>query len=84
MNLTLVVALVARVVGPMVQVFPSSVPAGEPEAQLEAARGEWEPFQVVVHAGGGALDGVRAEASALAGRARSCGAAAAIASSIST
>ena len=67
MNLTLVVALVARVVGPMVQVFPSSVPAGEPEAKIEAARGEWEPFQMVVHAGGGALDGVRAEASALTG-----------------
>jgi len=78
MKLTLVVALVAgtaahageisaRVVGPMVQVFPSSVPAGEPEARIEAARGEWEPFQIVVHAAGGALHGVRAEATALTG-----------------
>jgi len=77
-NLTLVVALVAsgavqageisaRVVGPMVQVFPASVPPGEPEAKLEAARGEWEPFQIVVHASGGALKGVRAEASLLKG-----------------
>ena len=77
-KLTLVVAMVAattahagelaaRVVGPMVQVFPSSVPAGEPEARLEAARGEWEPFQIVVHAAGGALHGVRAEASTLTG-----------------
>ena len=60
-------AVVARAVGPMVQVFPASVPAGEPEARLEAARGEWEPFQVVVHAAGAALRGVRAEATALAG-----------------
>jgi hypothetical protein len=59
--------VVARAVGPMVQVFPSSVPAGETAAQLEAARGEWEPFQVVVHAAGGALKHVRAEATALAG-----------------
>jgi hypothetical protein len=59
--------LSARAVGPMVQVFPSKVPAGEPEAKLEAARGEWEPFQIVVHAAGGALHGVRAEASALEG-----------------
>lgn len=59
--------IAARVVGPLWQVFPSSVPAGEPEAQLEAARGEWEPFQIVVHAAGGALGGVRAEASALTG-----------------
>lgn len=59
--------LVARAVGPMVQPFPASVPAGEPEARLEAARGEWEPFQVVVHASGGALRGVRAEATPLRG-----------------
>ncbi|HEX9104716.1 MAG TPA: glycoside hydrolase domain-containing protein, partial [Polyangia bacterium] len=59
--------VVARAVGPMAQVFPSTVPAGEPEAKLEAARGEWEPFQIVVHASGGALHGVRAEATALGG-----------------
>ena len=59
--------VVARAVGPMVQVFPSTVPAGEPEARLEAARGEWEPFQIVVHAAGGALHGVRADAGALRG-----------------
>src|SRR5438874_2772538 len=59
--------LSARAVGPMVQVFPTSVPPGEPVAQLEAARGEWEPFQVVVHASGGALARVRAEATPLAG-----------------
>ncbi|MGZ3427572.1 MAG: DUF4091 domain-containing protein, partial [Polyangia bacterium] len=49
------------------QVFPTSVPPGEPEAKIEAARGEWEPFQIVVHAAGGALRGVRAEATALRG-----------------
>jgi hypothetical protein len=59
--------IAARVVGPMVQLFPSSVPAGEPDAKLEAARGEWEPFQIVVHAAGGALRGVRAEATSLRG-----------------
>ena len=59
--------VVARAVGPMVQIFPTSVPAGEPEATLEAARGEWEPFQIVVHAAGAALAGVRAEATALSG-----------------
>ncbi|HSN34319.1 MAG TPA: glycoside hydrolase domain-containing protein, partial [Ideonella sp.] len=59
--------VVARAVGPMLQVFPSTVPAGEPEARLEAARGEWEPFQIVVHAAGGALHGVRAQATALGG-----------------
>src|SRR5436305_820689 len=42
-------------------------PSGEATAQLEAARGEWEPFQIVVHATGGALAGVRAEASPLVG-----------------
>jgi hypothetical protein len=61
------VSIATRAVGPMVQVFPSSVPPGEPEAKLEAARGEWEPFQIVVHAAGGALHGVRAEATALRG-----------------
>ena len=59
--------LTVRVVSAMVQLFPSSVPAGEPEAQLEAARGEWEPFQIVVHAAHGTLVGVTADASALSG-----------------
>ena len=60
-------SIVARAVGPMVQLFPTSVPPGKPQAQLEAARGEWEPFQIVVHASGGALRGVRAAATALRG-----------------
>lgn len=59
--------IAARAVGPMVQLFPTSVPPGEPEARLEAARGEWEPFQIVVHATGGPLHAVRAEASRLRG-----------------
>jgi hypothetical protein len=56
-----------RVVSPMVQVFPSSVPAGEPAAKLEAARGEWEPFQIVVHADDAGLKNVRAMGEALDG-----------------
>jgi hypothetical protein len=59
--------LSARVVSPLVQVFPTSVPPGEPEARVEAARGEWEPFQIVVHAAGGALAGVTASAGPLRG-----------------
>jgi hypothetical protein len=62
--------IAARAIGPMVKVFPTTVPPGEPEARLEAARGEWEPFQIVVHAAGGALHGVRAEATTLAGAAQ--------------
>lgn len=57
----------ARVVGPMAQVFPTAAPAGEPLARVEAARGEWEPFQIVVRADGRGLDDVRAEATALRG-----------------
>ena len=63
--------MVVRAVGPLVQVFPTSVPPGEPEARLEAARGEWEPFQIVVTATAGALSAVRAEASPLRGPAGS-------------
>src|SRR5438067_1123668 len=59
--------LVTRVVGPMVQLFPTSVPRGEPAARLEAARGEWEPFQIAVLASGAPLRGVRGEASPLRG-----------------
>jgi hypothetical protein len=54
-------------VSPLVQVFPSSVVPGEPEARIEAARGEFEPFQVVVHAADRALAGVSAEAAPLIG-----------------
>src|SRR5262245_2514784 len=58
----------AHVVGPMVQVFPASTPpAGETMARIEAARGEWEPFQVVIYARDGALRGVRAQATPLVG-----------------
>jgi len=62
--------IATRAVGPMVQVFPTSVPPGATEARLEAARGEWEPFQIVVHAAGAPLKGVRAEATALRGAGR--------------
>jgi hypothetical protein len=60
-------ALSARVVSPLVQLFPSAVPPGEPEARLEAARGEWEPFQIVVRSSDGALAAVSAEAAPLVG-----------------
>ena len=56
-----------RVVSPLVQVFPSSVPPGEPVAKIEAARGEFEPFQVVLHAGATPLHNVRATAAPLDG-----------------
>ena len=56
----------AKVVSPLVQVFPDAPPPGAERAQLEAARGEWEPFQVVV-SGDAALSGVRARASTLVG-----------------
>ncbi len=50
------------------QVFPSSVPPGEPDAKLEAARGEFEPFQIAVRAvGPNALGGVSAAAAPLVG-----------------
>lgn len=51
-----------EVVSPLVQVSPTGAPRGEKLARLEAARGEWEPFQIVVSAGAQALHGVRAEA----------------------
>src|SRR4051812_43837611 len=59
--------LSVRVVSPLVQVFPTSVPPGEPAARLDAARGEWEPFQIVVHASAGALRGVTAATASLVG-----------------
>ena len=56
----------ARVVSPLVQVFPDSpAPTGESVARLEAARGEWEPFQIVLTTDGPGA--VSARASALIG-----------------
>ena len=52
------------VVSPLTQVFPVGSLAGENVARLEAARGEWEPFQIVVR---GPLANVRAEAAPLSG-----------------
>lgn len=54
----------AAVVSPMVKVAPEQSVAGEGVARIEAARGEWEPFQIVVR---GPLTGLRAEATALEG-----------------
>jgi hypothetical protein len=48
-----------EVVSALEQVMPSAAPRGEKSARLEAARGEWEPFQIVVS--GPARD-VRAQA----------------------
>ena len=61
------------VVSPLEQVFPRGPRgprghlSGKPLARVEAARGEWEPFQIVVE---GPLEGVRATASALVGPGR--------------
>src|SRR6185503_17454971 len=52
------------VVSPLVQVFPRGSLKGASVARLEAARGEWEPFQIVVR---GSLKNVRAEAAPLTG-----------------
>jgi hypothetical protein len=60
-------AMEVRVVSPLVQVFPSTVPAGETVARVEAARGEHEPFQIVVHAGASRLSVVRATTTPLDG-----------------
>lgn len=49
------------------KIRPSDVPTLTTGAALHAARNEFEPFQVVVQAGTGALSGVRAVASALTG-----------------
>src|SRR5258706_7813957 len=49
------------------QVFPESRPRLDAVARVEAARGEWEPFQIVVRAGSAPLAGVRAEAAPLTG-----------------
>jgi Domain of unknown function (DUF4091) len=56
-----------EVLSPLEQVFPERAPAGAAAARLEAARGEWEPFQMAVVAGNSPLEGVRAEASPLSG-----------------
>jgi hypothetical protein len=58
-----------EVLSPLEQVFPERAPAGTTTARLEAARGEWEPFQVAVVAGDAPLEDVRAEASLLQGAA---------------
>ncbi|HZS37100.1 MAG TPA: glycoside hydrolase domain-containing protein [Polyangia bacterium] len=56
------------VVSPLEHVFPDGAPPGEPGARVEAARGEWEPFQIVVRAPAGeALANVRALAAPLDG-----------------
>jgi hypothetical protein len=47
------------VVSPLVQLFPGDAPPGPTEARLEAARGEYEPFQILVR---GPLKNVRARA----------------------
>jgi hypothetical protein len=54
-----VLAQRVEVVSALEQVFPTAAPRGASSAQLEAARGEWEPFQIVVT---GPLRGVRAQA----------------------
>jgi hypothetical protein len=43
-------------------VFPDGPATGAPRAELEAARGEWESFQIVVRAGSQSLHGVSAAA----------------------
>jgi hypothetical protein len=59
--------LEVRAASPLEQVFPHAWPAGTPGATLEAARGEWEPFQIVVRADAHALTDVRASAAPLVG-----------------
>jgi hypothetical protein len=52
-----------RVVSSMVKVMPDRpLPSGAESARLEAARGEWEPFQIAL---AGPMRGVRAEATVL-------------------
>jgi hypothetical protein len=46
----------------MEDIFPDGRFATSPRAELEAARGEWEAFQIVVHAGSERLRSVSAEA----------------------
>jgi Glycoside hydrolase 123, catalytic domain/Glycoside hydrolase 123 N-terminal domain len=54
-------------VGPLEQVFPESRPRADDVARVEAARGEWEPFQVVLRAARTPLTRVHAEAAPLIG-----------------
>jgi hypothetical protein len=63
-------AATVRVLSPLTQVFPTTPPAGRSRAIVEAARGEYEPFQILVHADDAALTRVRATASALSGPGR--------------
>ncbi|MBU6399981.1 MAG: DUF4091 domain-containing protein [Verrucomicrobia bacterium] len=51
----------------MVRVRPTDPPRSSPAARLEAARNEYEPFQVVVHAGDSALEEVSLAATDLRG-----------------
>jgi hypothetical protein len=64
----LALVAVVGVASPLEQVFPTGAPPSTASAaQVEAARGEWEPFQIVVAATDRALTEVRATASALVG-----------------
>jgi hypothetical protein len=55
------------VVSSLENVFPTTAAKGSPSAQLEAARGEWESFQIVVRAGSDRVTSVSAEARPLEG-----------------
>src|SRR2546429_2351612 len=56
-----------RVLSSLETVRPRDTPGGGREARLEAARGEWESFQVVVHAGGSAVDALSVGGESLLG-----------------
>lgn len=58
---------VVWVASPWQHVLRSSEPGGARSAELVAARNEYEPLRVIVHAGAQALANVRVEASALSG-----------------
>ncbi|HUS68263.1 MAG TPA: glycoside hydrolase domain-containing protein [Kofleriaceae bacterium] len=49
------------VLSSLAQVFPAGAPRGDAVARLEAARGEWEAFQIAVTAGKTPLKNVRAD-----------------------
>ena len=60
---------VVWVAGPWEHVLRNAEPGGAKSAEIVAARNEYEPLRVIVHAGGQALAKVRVEASALTGSA---------------
>jgi hypothetical protein len=64
MSLAVLAIVVVEAVSALAQVFPADAPKGAPVAQLEAARGEWEAFQIVVR---GPARAVRASAGKLRG-----------------